>query len=70
MADEYYTVQELATKFKVTEQAIHNWIKAGKIASIKLGRARRIPAAEVERLVREGITEDAQEKLTPSLASA
>lgn len=70
MVDEYYTVRELATKFKVTEQAIHNWIKAGKIASIKLGRARRIPAAEVERLVREGISEDGREKLTPDLATA
>lgn len=70
MADEYYTVQELAAKFKVTQQAIHNWIKAEKIASIKLGRARRIPAAEVERLEREGTRENNEAKLTPDLASA
>ena len=70
MADEFYTVKELATKFKVTEQAVHNWIKAGKIGSIKLGRARRIPAAELERLVREGLSEDDREKLTPDLATA
>jgi excisionase family DNA binding protein len=72
MADEYYTVQELAAKFKVTQQSIHNWIKAGKIASIKLGRVRRIPAAEVERLIREGIPEynGDREKIPPGLASA
>jgi hypothetical protein len=48
----------------------HNWIKAGKIVSIKFGRTRRIPAEEYERVVREGVPEDNGAKLTPDLASA
>ena len=53
MDEEYYTVKELATKFKVTKQAIHKWIKEGRIESIKIGRSRRIPARAVDQLIRE-----------------
>jgi excisionase family DNA binding protein len=70
MADKFYTVKELAATIKVTEQSVHNWIKAGKIVSIKFGRTRRIPAEEYERVVREGVPEDNGAKLTPDLASA
>jgi excisionase family DNA binding protein len=54
MADKFYTVKELAATIKVTEQSVHNWIKAGKSVSIKFGRTRRIPAAEFERGARGG----------------
>ncbi len=51
--EEYYTIEELAEKLKVTRQAIHNWIKEGRIDSIKIGRARRIPASAVDRLLEQ-----------------
>ncbi len=51
--EQYYTIEEVAEKLKVTRQAIHNWIKEGRIDSIKIGRTRRIPAEAVERLLRE-----------------
>ena len=51
--EQYYTIEEVAEKLKVTRQAIHNWIKEGRIDSIKIGRARRIPAASIERLVEQ-----------------
>lgn len=70
MTDDFYTPQELAKRLKVTPQAIHNWITAGKIASVKFGRARRIPTAEVERILREGIQEGEQEKTEPQLVAA
>ena len=54
--DEYYTIEEVADKLKVTRQAIHKWIKAGRLESVKAGRARRIPRTAVERLLHEGGT--------------
>jgi excisionase family DNA binding protein len=51
--EQYYTIEEVAEKLKVTRQAIHNWIKEGRIESIKIGRARRIPAASIERLLEQ-----------------
>ena len=74
--EEYYTIEELAEKLKVTRQAIHNWIKDGRIDSIKIGRARRIPAAAVERLLEQsrqprGTTEGQQpNRHSPALAAA
>jgi excisionase family DNA binding protein len=51
---EFYTPDELAALLRVTPQAIYNWIREGLITSVKIGRVRRIPATEVERLIREG----------------
>jgi excisionase family DNA binding protein len=51
--EQYYTIEEVAEKLKVTRQAIHNWIKEGRLDSIKIGRARRIPAASIERLLEQ-----------------
>jgi excisionase family DNA binding protein len=52
--DEYYTVAELVAKFKVTKQAVHMWIKDGKLEAIRLGRAVRIPAKSVEQFIQRG----------------
>jgi excisionase family DNA binding protein len=49
--DEFYTIEEIATKLKVTRQTIHNWIRDGRLASIKVGRARRIPASAFEQFL-------------------
>ena len=68
--DEFYKVRELAKRLKVTDQAIYNWIQAGKITTVRFGRTQRIPAAEVERVIREGIPEVSTEKLTPGIAQA
>ena len=51
--EQYYTIEEVAEKLKVTRQAIHNWIKEGRLDSIKIGRSRRIPAASIERLLEQ-----------------
>lgn len=47
---EYYTVKEFAAKFALAEITVRQWIGTGKIKSVKIGKARRIPAEEVERL--------------------
>lgn len=54
MADQFYTPEELAALLKVTRQAIYNWIQQGRMEAVRIGRTVRIPAEEVERLLREG----------------
>ena len=56
MADTFYTADELAALLKVTPQAIYNWIQQGRMEAVRIGRTVRIPAAEVERVLREGRT--------------
>jgi excisionase family DNA binding protein len=54
MTDTFYTPEELATLLKVTRQAVYKWIQDGQMESVRIGRTVRIPADEVERLLREG----------------
>ena len=54
MADKFYTPEELAALLKVTRQAIYNWIQQGRMEAVRIGRTVRIPADEVDRLLREG----------------
>ena len=54
MADTFYTPDELASLLKVTRQAVYNWIQEGRMEAVRIGRTVRIPADEVERLLREG----------------
>ena len=58
MPDQFSTVQELATILRITDQAIYKWIRQGKIAAVRFGRTYRIPAVEMERVLREGIPEE------------
>jgi excisionase family DNA binding protein len=38
-----WTVQEVADLLRVTPQSITSWIRQGKLESIRIGRAYRIP---------------------------
>jgi len=48
------TVPEVAAENGISVRHVYNLIAAGKLKTVKFGRARRIPAAERERLQREG----------------
>jgi excisionase family DNA binding protein len=50
--EQYYTVQEIADRLRVTRQAIYNWIDEGKLKAVKVGRALRIPESAVADFVR------------------
>lgn len=50
-----YSTAEVAEQLGITEQHVRNLISRNAIHSIKLGRVRRIPTTEVERLLREGV---------------
>jgi len=48
------TLDEASSRLGVCWQTTRRWAAAGVLASIRLGRRRMIPVAEVERLLREG----------------
>jgi excisionase family DNA binding protein len=52
--EEYYTPEEIAARFKVTRQAVHKWIKDGKLQAVRLNTAVRIPKSALERFIHGG----------------
>jgi excisionase family DNA binding protein len=48
------TTTEAARLLRVSRVMVYNLMATGHLASVKIGRARRVPRAEVERLAREG----------------
>lgn len=49
------SVAEAATRWSVSSRSVWRWISAGEIKVVKLGRAVRIPASEIERIARQGV---------------
>jgi len=47
------TVKEAANALSLSVACIRSWLAAGRISYLKLGRAIRIPASEIERLLKE-----------------
>lgn len=47
------TVDEAARLLRMSRSFVYNLVMSGEIASIKLGRSRRVPAVELERFVSE-----------------
>lgn len=51
--EKYYTVQELAEKLKLTDEAVRAKIRAGKLKASKFNGAYLIEKDEAERLIKE-----------------
>lgn len=51
MDTEFYSVEEVADRLKVSQQTVRAWLKDGKIESYQFGRQWRIRRDEVERLI-------------------
>ena len=47
LADEYYTIQEVADKLKVAYLTVYRWIQAGKLKAKKAGKQYRITKGEL-----------------------
>ena len=48
---EFYLVEELARKLRVSEMTIYRYIKAGKIKAYKIGKEFRIDHAEFNKFL-------------------
>lgn len=47
MADEYVTTEEVARRLRVSEETVRRWCRAGRLPTVQIGRAHRIPLAAV-----------------------
>ena len=54
--DEYLTVNEIAQHLKLNPQTVRNWIDAGSLPAVRVGRRVRIRRADVDRLLAQGTT--------------
>lgn len=53
----FLTPQQFADLLCISRWTVYAWIQEGRIKSVKIGRLRRIPESEVERIVQEGAQE-------------
>jgi excisionase family DNA binding protein len=54
------TVDDVASELRVSPRHVAALVARGAIASIRIGRCRRIARAELERVLREGVAAEAR----------
>ena len=52
--EKLYTKEEAAEILSVSPLTLGNWLRAGRIRGVKLGRVWRIPASALEELAKDG----------------
>jgi len=74
MDDEYYTVEEVAKRFKVTKAAVYKWMRSGELAYVIIGKDRRVTGSALKAFVKPGRYDDVREEESgvwmPALAAA
>ncbi len=55
-ANQPRTVAEAAVEMNVAKSTIRAWIAQRRLGHVRLGRAIRVPAAEITRVMQEGYT--------------
>lgn len=75
MDEEYYTIDEVAKRFKVTRGAVYKWMRSGDLLFVYVGKDRRITGTALRAFVRPGSADDLREEasddwftLRPALA--
>jgi excisionase family DNA binding protein len=53
MSEQYYTVKEVAERFKVSRQSVYDWISEGRLRAVKVGNRTRIPQSALEAFVQQ-----------------
>jgi excisionase family DNA binding protein len=61
MDEEYYTIDEVAKRFKVTRGAVYKWMRSGELAFVYVGRDRRITGSALRAFVKPGSPDDVQD---------
>jgi excisionase family DNA binding protein len=76
MDEKLYTVAEVADRFRVSSQAVYDWINRGDLRAIRIGTRIRIPESAMRELVRPIVPgelndrEDTPGQWIPVLAAA
>lgn len=50
----YLTLQEVSEIVNITRRTLYNYIKAGKLEAVKVGKEWRVTPQEVERFLKHG----------------
>ena len=50
--DKVYTCKEVTKILKISKATFYNWVKAGKLHTIKIGYSVRVTGEELERLLK------------------
>lgn len=50
-----FTLQQFCQYFHVTRFTVYNWIDAGKIHPVKVGRKWLFSQSEIDRITKEGV---------------
>lgn len=58
MDEEYFTVEEVAKRFKVTKAAVYKWMRAGDLPYVIIGKDRRVTGAALKAFVKPGRSEE------------
>ena len=53
-SEEYLTVEEFATTFRVSKNSVYKWIKKGTVKAVRIGNVIRIPISELESITKGG----------------
>jgi excisionase family DNA binding protein len=53
-AESFLTVAEVAEMLKLNQQTVRNWIDAGSLPAIRVGRRVRIKRSDLDRILEDG----------------
>ena len=67
--DEYLTVKEIAERLKLNPQTLRNWIDAGSLPAVRIGRRVRVRRTDLDRILAQG-TSGAVEPQPSTVAAA
>lgn len=48
----YWTVPEVAARFRVTKAAVYNWTREGLLGYVTIGKTIRIPESDVQKFIK------------------
>jgi excisionase family DNA binding protein len=57
--DEFLTVYEVAALLRLNAQTIRNWIDAGQLPAVRIGRRVRVTRADLDRVMEAGYSSKA-----------
>ena len=64
LTDELFTVAEVAAILKLNQQTVRNWIDAGQLPALRIGRRVRIRRTVLEDILEHGLRIDDEEGVT------
>ena len=73
MDEQYYTIDEVAERLKVTRKTVYDWMRSGELPYVQVGSRRRITGSALKAFIRQGKPEEVkggEEWVSPVLAAA